>query len=68
MLIDPCDEMSIVAGLSSLLGNKAYRNELAGRAVANARRFNWQDAAKDLWAIFEEARQVRNIDKERLSF
>ena len=38
-----------------------------GRAIANARRFNWQDAAKDLWAIFEEARQVRNIDKERLS-
>ena len=65
MLIDPCDEMSIVAGLSSLLGNKAYRNELAGRAIANAKRFNWQNAAKDLWTIFEEARQVRNIDKEK---
>jgi len=59
VLVDPFDEMSIAAGLSSLLVNERYRNELAGRAATNARRFSWQKAARDMWAVFEEAVEVR---------
>ena len=64
VLVDPFDEMLISAGLSSLLNNECYRNELASRATSNARRFSWQNAAKKMWAVFEEARYFRDSELE----
>jgi len=60
VFVDPFDEMSVAAGLLSLLGNERYRDKLAGRAASNARRFSWQKAARDMWAVFEEAVELRD--------
>lgn len=63
--VNPLDEFSISNGLMALLVNKRNRNELARRAILNARRFSWKTAGKDMWATFEEARQFRNTDKPK---
>jgi glycosyltransferase involved in cell wall biosynthesis len=59
MLVDPFDVSSITTGLSSLLGDEAYRDHLASRAIPNAKRFSWQNAAREIWAVFEEAVEMR---------
>ena len=59
VLVDPFDVHSIAKGLSSLLCNDQYRDQLASMAIRNAKRFTWQNAARDMWAVFEEAAEVR---------
>lgn len=59
VLIDPYDEMSISAGLLSLLCNEKYRNNLASRTTKNVRRFSWQKTARIMWKIFNEASKIR---------
>ena len=59
VLVDPFDVASITTGLSSLLGNERYRDLLACSAVSNAKRFTWQNAANQMWTVFEEAVEAR---------
>jgi len=55
VLVDPLDERSIAAGLLSLLTDEAHRASLAARAEPSARRFSWQKAARETWAVLKEA-------------
>lgn len=57
--VDPFDVHSIAEKLSSLLSDDAYRDHLASQAISNAKRFTWQNAARDMWAVFEEAAAAR---------
>ena len=59
VLVDPFDVHSIAEGLFSLLCDNVYRDHLASRAIPNAKRFTWQNAARDMWAVFEEAAEAR---------
>ncbi len=60
VLVDPFDICSIAEGLSSLLCDDAYRDRLALKAIPNAQRFSWQNAAQEMWAVFKEAVEVRS--------
>lgn len=64
VFVNPLDESSIAAGLSLLLDNKTYRNELASKARINAKRFTWQNAANDMWDTFREALRIRRQKKQ----
>lgn len=55
VLVDPFDEQSIAKGLLSLLCNESCRDQLAAKAESASRRFSWQKAAHETWAVFEEA-------------
>jgi len=59
LLVNPLDEHAIAAGLSSLLTDADHRERLAARAKANAGRFSWRKAAREIWAVMEEAVEVR---------
>ena len=59
VLVDPFNVHSIARGLSSLLCNDLYRDQLASTAIRNAKRFTWQNAARDMWAVFEGAAEAR---------
>ncbi|MFN2185417.1 MAG: glycosyltransferase family 4 protein, partial [Anaerolineae bacterium] len=61
LLVNPLDERAIAAGLSSLLTDTDHRERLAARAKANAGRFSWRKAARETWAVMEEAVEVRRI-------
>ena len=60
VLVSPYSVDSISNGLATLLGDNAFRLQLASRAVASAARFNWDQAALETMATFEEAIAVRH--------
>lgn len=60
VLVSPYSVDSISNGLATLLGDNAFRLKLASRAVASAARFNWDQAALETMATFEEAIAVRH--------
>ena len=55
ILVDPFDHRSIAKGLFTLLCNNVEREKLASMAIPTAQQFTWQNAARDMWAVFEEA-------------
>ena len=59
VLVSPHDVDSIARGLAALLGDAAFRLELASRAVDSASRFSWDRAAQETMNTFEEAIAVR---------
>jgi glycosyltransferase involved in cell wall biosynthesis len=59
VLVSPHDVDSIAKGMATLLGDAAFRLELASRAVDSAFRFNWDRAAQETMNTFEEAIAVR---------
>jgi glycosyltransferase involved in cell wall biosynthesis len=60
VLVSPYSVDSISNGLATLLGDSGFRLQLASRAVASAARFNWDQAALETMATFEEAIAVRH--------
>jgi glycosyltransferase involved in cell wall biosynthesis len=60
VLVSPYSVDSISNGLATLLGDNVFRLQLASRAVASAARFNWDQAALETMATFEEAIAVRH--------
>jgi glycosyltransferase involved in cell wall biosynthesis len=62
-LIDPADAGALAATLADLLGDRAARLEMREAGLAQSRRFEWRDAARELraaWALAVEARQRRH--------
>ncbi len=59
VLVSPLDVDSITRGLSQMLGDSKCGAELAGRAVASARRFSWDRSARRTMEVFEEAIEAR---------
>ena len=55
VLVDPFNIHSVSEGLSSLLKNHQHRNYLAKKAISHAKRFSWNNAARKMWAVFQEA-------------
>ena len=62
LLVDPFDEESIADGLKTLLTLESEALRLASRARANAARFSWQIAARELHDVLAEAVRVRRGD------
>jgi glycosyltransferase involved in cell wall biosynthesis len=60
LLVSPDSVDSISNGVATLLGDNVFRLQLASRAVAIAARFNWDQAALETMATFEEAIAVRH--------
>ncbi|MCW7552203.1 glycosyltransferase family 4 protein [Endozoicomonas gorgoniicola] len=58
VLVDPLDVESIASGLTKFFGDN-HRDSLAKKAEQSASRFTWEQSAKQLWAIFDEARKER---------
>ena len=59
ILVDPANVTSIADGLQKMMENDEFRAQLASRAKANAARFSWERAAKEMLGIFEEAVRLR---------
>lgn len=59
ILVDPLDAFSIANGLMCMLGNDVNREQLAAKAKARAERFTWEKAARETWAVFQEAVAAR---------
>lgn len=55
VLVDPHDGEAIAAGLSRVLDNPAFANELREKGIVQARKFNWEDSAKKTLAGYREA-------------
>jgi glycosyltransferase involved in cell wall biosynthesis len=54
ILVDPGSVEAIASAMRSLIVDRALRDELAGRARAQAARFSWQAAAKRTLDVFDE--------------
>lgn len=55
LLVDPHDTVDIAHGLAQMIDDDTLVNELANNAKANAQRFNWQQSASKMIAVFDEA-------------
>ena len=59
LLIDAEDIGSIENGLTKLILDEEMRNSLADKAQNNVARFNWDESARQLITVFDEAISVR---------
>ncbi|PWH18256.1 MAG: glycosyltransferase family 1 protein [Ardenticatenia bacterium] len=57
VLVDPLDVDSIAAGLSQVLCQPDLCRMLVERGYRQAQRFSWQNAARQLWEVFDSARR-----------
>jgi len=55
LLIDPTDVSSIRHGLTKMIVDNDFRNQLADNTNLNASRFSWNDAANQIYDIFKSA-------------
>jgi len=55
VLVDPCDEQAIADGLSRLLADRAFREELARRGRERERTFTWARTAETTLASYRAA-------------
>jgi glycosyltransferase involved in cell wall biosynthesis len=65
LLISPLDVDSITWGLTQMLSDHKFRAKLAGRALASAKRFNWDRSARRTMEVFEEAIEARRAREGR---
>jgi len=54
LLIDPADNKSIARAIQRLLGNSSARSDLGKKGKIQARKFSWENAAKETLRILEE--------------
>jgi glycosyltransferase involved in cell wall biosynthesis len=59
LLVDALDVSSIMNGLKVLITNQDLRGKLAANAKVNAARFNWDESARKLILVFEQAISIR---------
>ena len=55
VLVDPHDGEAIAAGLSRILDDPAFANELREKGRIQAKKFNWEDSARKTLAGYQEA-------------
>ena len=55
VLVDPDDGEAIAAGLSRVLDDPAFANELRARGREQAKKFNWEDSARKTLAGYRKA-------------
>jgi glycosyltransferase involved in cell wall biosynthesis len=65
LLISPLNVDSITRGLTQMLSDPKFRAELAGRALASAKRFSWDRSARRTMEVFEEAIEARRAREGR---
>jgi glycosyltransferase involved in cell wall biosynthesis len=54
ILVDPFNPESIALGLKTILDSEDLAKELSLRGVARARKFNWENTAREYLNLFEE--------------
>ncbi|TGP56917.1 glycosyltransferase family 1 protein [bacterium M00.F.Ca.ET.230.01.1.1] len=59
VLVDPNDPVAIAAAFGQLCTDTEFRNRIAAGARANAGRFTWENHAKGMLQIFEQAIRLR---------
>jgi glycosyltransferase involved in cell wall biosynthesis len=55
LLVEPGDAGALASAIQRLLGDPGLETELRHRATAQAARFRWDDAARDMEEVFHEA-------------
>jgi glycosyltransferase involved in cell wall biosynthesis len=55
LLIDPTDERALANALIEIVNNERLRAELREKGVAQAKKFNWRDAAEKTLRLYREA-------------
>jgi glycosyltransferase involved in cell wall biosynthesis len=65
LLISPLNVDSITRGLTQMLSDPKFRAELAGHALASAKRFSWDRSARRTMEVFEEAIEARRAREGR---
>lgn len=62
-LFDPYDETAISSKLAEVLGDDAFRAELAAYGLKQARKFSWDASAQSAMAAFERVHAERGLPK-----
>ncbi|MDB5702002.1 MAG: glycosyltransferase family 1 protein [Sphingomonadales bacterium] len=57
LFVDPGDADALAAAISTVFGDPAVAADLRERAIANARRFSWEKAARETEAVFDRVRK-----------
>jgi glycosyltransferase involved in cell wall biosynthesis len=57
LFVDPGDADALAAAISTVFGDPAVAADLRQRAIANARRFSWEKAARETEAVFDRVRK-----------
>lgn len=60
LLVDALNIDSIRTGLAQMIGNAELRSSLAANAKKNVARFNWDESARQMIGVFENAIHARN--------
>ena len=60
LLVDALDTNSIARGLGQLISDGTVLEDLALKTAGNVKRFNWDESAKQLQAVFKEAIAARH--------
>ncbi len=55
LLFDPCSEEEIAGAIARLLGDESLRREVTRRAQERAKLFSWENGARKMVSILEEA-------------
>jgi glycosyltransferase involved in cell wall biosynthesis len=55
VLVDPTDAGAVAQAIAAILGSPEREAELKARAVAQARRFCWQQTAREMEEVFSDA-------------
>ena len=63
-LFDPYDEEVICQKIVQVLGDAAFRSELAARGLEQARKFSWDESARRAIAAYEKLYSVRDINSK----
>ena len=65
ILVDPSDARAIAAAMKKLAGGEISREGLKRAGQEQARRFSWEESAKKLRALYEEAVQQASLPAAR---
>ena len=53
MLVDPFDVDGLSGAMGRVLEDEGLRGEMVARGIAQAARFTWEQAARQLLAVFD---------------
>ena len=62
LLVDPCDPDAIAAAMTTVLTDDDQRIEMVSRGLAQASRFTWDKAARQLLDVFDSLANDRRAD------
>jgi glycosyltransferase involved in cell wall biosynthesis len=64
IIVDPFDTDSIKNGMLTVYEDTEFSAEIAEKGMQRARKFTWEQSAKDLWEVYKEADELYKAEKK----